>query len=250
MKLKEKCALIIGASSGIGEAAALQLAREGWTLALVARRESELIRVANRINGPDKKSEAHIFVHDVKNYDEVPELFDKIFDTLGGLSLVIYSSGVMASVGKTEYNFSKDRDMVETNLLGMIAWLNPAAELFSRLKQGVILGIGSVAGDRGRKGQPGYNTSKGAQAIFLESLRNRLAIDGVRVVTIKPGPVETPMSIGRNMPFMISADEAGKRVVEAAKTSSGTVYVPRRWRVIMAIICSIPSFIYRRLDIE
>lgn len=250
MILKEKCALIIGASSGIGEATARHLAKEGWTLALVARRENELKRVAATVDQIAGRAASHTFVHDVKNFQEVPALFDTIFNALGGLSLVVYASGVMPKVDSNEYNFDKDREMVEINLLGMIAWLNPTAELFMRLKHGTIVGIGSVAGDRGRKGQPGYNTSKGAQAIFLESLRNRLAIHDVRVITIKPGPVETAMSVGRNMPFMISADEAGRRVVKAAMKSRGTVYVPGRWRVIMAIICSIPSFIFRKLDIE
>src|SRR5690606_26438286 len=102
-------------------------------------------------------------------------LFEKIFETLGGLTHVYFAAGVMPEVQPDEYNFEKDRTMVNINLLGCVAWLNCAADLFNRLKSGVIVGVGSIAGDRGRKGQPLYNTTKGAQAIYLESLRNRLA---------------------------------------------------------------------------
>ena len=105
--------------------------------------------------------------------------------------------------------------------------------------------------DRGRKGQPGYNTSKGAQAIFLESLRNRLDSSGVRVVTIKPGPVDTPLTRGKGaMPFMISAEHAACAIARAAATSHGTVYVPRRWGLIMHVIRHIPSFLFRRMDMR
>lgn len=251
MKLNEKCAIIVGASSGIGEALARQLAREGWTLALVARRRQQLDQLVAEINNRHGAGRAHAFVHDVTDYDAVPGVFERAAATLGGLEMIVYAAGVMPDVDLEEYDFAKDRLMVEVNLLGMMAWLNQAAPLFARLQGGVIVGIGSVAGDRGRKGQPGYNTSKGAQAIFLESLRNRLDSSGVRVVTIKPGPVDTPLTRGKGaMPFMISAEHAARAIARAAATSHGTVYVPRRWGLIMHVIRHIPSFLFRRMDMR
>lgn len=250
MKLRKKCAIVVGASSGIGAAVARRLARAGWHLALVARRQEALNQVAADIARLPGAHPALVYPHDVTNYDEVPALFDRIADDLGGLELVLYASGVMPDVGPEEFDFAKDRAMVEVNLLGMIAWLNQAADLFARLEGGTIAGIGSVAGDRGRRDRPGYNTSKGAQAIFLESLRNRLAPRNVRVVTIKPGPVATPMTEGLGqMPFMISANEAAREIVRALESSRSTVYVPHRWAVIMLVIRHIPSFLFRRLGI-
>lgn len=251
MNLREKCALVIGASSGIGEALARQLGRAGFRVALVARREDELRKTADHINGAAGTETAFVFPHDVSHVDEVPALFERIFETLGGLTHVYYVAGVMPEVAVDEYNFEKDRQMVEVNLLGTIAWLNCAADLFNRLKSGVIIGVGSIAGDRGRKGQPVYNTTKGAQAIYLEALRNRLAVhDNVRVVTIKPGYVETPMMGGkRNLLWMISADEAARRVMAAGNRSRGTVYVPRRWRFVSWVLRAMPSFIFKRLEI-
>jgi short-subunit dehydrogenase len=83
--------------------------------------------------------------------------------------------------------------MVEVNLIGAMAWLNPIAEMFQSAKAGQIVGIGSVAGDRGRVGNPGYNTSKAGLTTYLEALRNRLTRHGVNVLTVKPGFMKTEM---------------------------------------------------------
>jgi short-subunit dehydrogenase len=250
MKLQDRCALIIGASSGIGEALARRLARQGFKVALVARREDVLRHLAEAINQRAEVQLAYAFPHSVTDYPAVPELFDQSIEKMGGLTHVFYAAGVMPKIAPDEYDFEKDRQMVEVNLLGMIAWLNEAAQFFSRLKSGVIVGIGSIAGDRGRKGNPIYNTTKGAQAIYLESLRNRLAAANVRVVTIKPGFVETAMTAGMgNLLWMISAEEAARQIIIAAERSRGTVYVPHRWALISFVIRNIPSFVFRKLDI-
>jgi short-subunit dehydrogenase len=250
MKLQDRCAIVIGASSGIGEALGRRLARNGYKVTLVARREEELRRLADGINQRAEVELAFPMVHSVTDYEAVPQLFDRAIEQMGGLSHVFYAAGVMPKVAPDEYDFAKDREMVEVNLLGMIAWLNEAARFFARIKSGVIVGVGSIAGDRGRKGNPVYNTTKGAQAIYLEALRNRLAGAGVRVVTIKPGFVETAMTAGMgNLLWMISAEEAARRIVLAAERSSGTVYVPRRWAVVSSVIKSIPSPVFRKLDI-
>ncbi len=250
MNYSDQRAIVVGASSGIGAAVARRLALAGWHVALVARRKDELDKVADQINSQAGENRAQVFPHDVTHYDEVPALFDRIVESLGGLGMIVYATGAMPAVGPSEYNFEKDRQMVEVNLLGMIAWLNQAADLFGRIQKGTIVGIGSIAGDRGRKGQPVYNTTKGAQAIYLEALRNRLAPSNVKVVTIKPGFVDTAMTSGMgNMLWMISPEEAGRKIVKEAMRAKGTIYVPARWGMVSWIIQKIPSFIFRRLDI-
>lgn len=237
-------ALVIGASSGIGEAVARALAAEGCRVGLVARRAAELERLAAELPG------ARAWAHDVRDGDAVPALLQQIARDLGGLDLVVYAAGVMPLVGEDEYDLAKDRETLEVNLLGAVAWLNEVAQRFARARAGTIVGISSVAGDRGRRGNPAYCTSKAALTTYLEALRNRVARFGVAVVTIKPGPVDTPMTRGRDRtPMLIPAADAARQILDAARRRRTTAYVPRRWRPIMFVLRCIPSVVFRRLDI-
>jgi len=188
-----------------------------------------------------------VFEHDVTHGNEIPELFQEIANQLGGLDLVIYAAGVMPEIGPSEFDFCKDRETVFVNLLGAMAWLDQAAIRFENTGHGSIVGIGSVAGDRGRAGQPAYNASKAALATYLEALRNRLARRGVRVVTIKPGPTDTEMTAGLHMSKMGAATVAGTILAKADKT--GEHYVKFTHRLAFAIIRNIPSPIFRKLNI-
>src|SRR4051812_8767184 len=139
-------AILVGASSGIGAALAHRLAREGYSLALLARREEQLKSVCAEINTASGETRALAYVHDVKDYDSVPALLQRIMVDLGGLDLFIYNSGIQHFVGADEFNFAADREMLEVNTLGALAWLNPVAAMFHHLKAGQIVGISSVAG--------------------------------------------------------------------------------------------------------
>ena len=241
-------ALVVGASSGIGEALGRRLAADGTRVALVARREGELRRVMDEINSSAESERAIAVAHDVRAVDDVPGLVQEIARRLGGLDLVVYAAGTMPEVAVDEFNTAKDREMIEVNLLGAVAWLNPVAERMARLHRGTIVGIGSVAGDRGRAPNPVYCTSKAGFHAFLEALRNRVAKLGVRVVTIKPGFVDTAMTRGKEGLFwVISADRAAEIILDKARRGVVTAYVPARWRLVMMVVRSIPSFIFTKL---
>jgi decaprenylphospho-beta-D-erythro-pentofuranosid-2-ulose 2-reductase len=243
-------AVIIGASSGIGREIARQLGAAGCRVALVARREAELQQLAQQVNAAAGVERALFYTHDVTCYEQVPGLFQQIARDLGGLDLVIYSSGVMYKSTEDEYDFEKDRYTIEVNLLGAIAWLNQAAQRFARAKAGTIVGISSVAGERGRRGFPVYCASKAALNTYLEGLRNRVGRYGVAVVTVKPGMVDTPMTQGiPKRPLLISAPEAARQILEAARRRKHTAYVPGKWRFIMFILRNIPSFLFKKLNI-
>ncbi len=243
-------ALVVGASSGIGAELARQLGAAGCHVALVARRREELAAQADAINTAPGDGRALIYPHDVTQYDGVPDLFRTICHDLGGLDLFVYSAGVMPRIAPDEYTFGKDRSIVEVNVLGAIAWLNEAAQRFERGGTGTIVGISSVAGDRGRRGNPAYHASKAALDAYLESLRNRLGQFGVRVVTVKPGPVDTPMTRGLDrVPLLISVEAAATQTLDAAARGTRVAYVPSKWRPIMFVIRNIPSTIFQRLDI-
>ena len=235
-------AVVIGASSGIGEAIARRLAKEGYVLALLARREENLKALCSEINQGDEVN-AIAYPHDVTDFEAIPGLFQKILQDLQRLDLIVYVSGAMPLVDVTEFNFNKERQMVEVNLLGAMAWLGQAATLFQRMGAGQIVGISSVAGDRGRVPNPGYNTSKAALDTYLEALRNRLTRHGVNVLTVKPGFVETALS-----PKGIPPEKAATDIWRAMKRRRQLIYTPFFWRYIMLIIKYIPSFIFRRLS--
>jgi short-subunit dehydrogenase len=245
----QKRALVVGASSGIGAELVRRLVADGYLVAAVARREAELAALARKIDG-DGPKRVFPFVADVRDVDRAKPLFDEIVRALDGLDLVIYAAGVMPRVGPDTYDIDADRQIVEVNVTGAMAWLNPAAERFGQLGAGTIVGIGSVAGDRGRIGQPAYCASKAALHTYLESLRNRLRRKGVSVVTIKPGPVRTPMTDGLDkLPMVIDVDVAAEGILRAVRRGAQEAYVPRQWSLVMWVIRMIPSAIFHRLNV-
>lgn len=241
-------ALVIGASSGTGEALAREFARHGYRVALVARRAERLEALCAELNAQYGAGRARTYPHDVTRFAEVPELFQRILADAGQIDVAVYSAGVLLPVGLREYNFEKDRQMLEVNLLGAIAWLNLAAQLFEQMGQGHLVGISSVAGDRGRVGAPAYNTSKAGLSTYLEALRNRLTRRGVHVLTVKPGFVATEMLKHSPRTFwVIAPEQAARDILRAIHARRQVIYTPARWAWLMLIIRHIPSVIFRRL---
>jgi len=244
-------AIVVGASVGMGAALSRKLAKEGYAVALVARQKDKLTELCAEINQSVGETRALAFPHDVSNHKEVPTLLKDIVAKIGGLDTFIFLAGVnYPPGGMDKYNFENDRQMVEINLIGAMAWLTPVAEMFQNAKAGQIVGIGSVAGDRGRVGNPGYNTSKAGLHTYLEALRNRLTRHGVNVLTVKPGFVKTEMlkaAVGPT-PFAIPVEKAVDDIYNAMRKRKQTVYTPFFWSYIMLVIRHIPSFIFRRLS--
>jgi short-subunit dehydrogenase len=249
MNISGKKCLVIGASSGIGAELSRQLASHGCPVALVSRREDQLNSLADDINRIAGRNLARVYPADVTDYAAAPKILQQVIGELGGLDVVVYSSGTMPKVGADEYNTEKDIGMVEVNLLGAIAWLNPVAERFAKTKSGVIVGIGSVAGDRGRRGMPVYNTTKAALETYLEALRNRLGQYGVQVTTIKPGFIRTPMTEGLSIPLPAGTPEkTAADIIAAIESGAGVTYTPGFWRYVMTLIKLLPSPVMQKLS--
>ena len=242
-------ALILGASSGIGAALARRLARQGYSLALVGRRAALLQSLCDEINAAAGETRALHYAHDVTEYAAVPGLLRRIVSELGGLDLVIYAAGVNHPPGPEAYDFDGDRRMIETNLTGAMAWLNPVAAMFRSAGRGQIVGISSVAGDRGRVGNPGYNSSKAGLSTYLEALRNRLTRHGVNVITVKPGFVRTDMlKAAQKVMLPITPERAADDIWRAIRLRRQEIYTPWFWRWIMLVIRNIPSAVFRRMS--
>lgn len=245
-------AIIIGASSGVGAALTRRLALSGYLVAAVARRQDALDALSASVNAAVPGEDTQVvwpYVHDATHFDEVPQLFQDIVSDLGGLDLIVYAAAVQPPMDAQEYNFQKDEAMINTNLLGAIAWLNQAAMRFERARRGQIVGISSISGDRGRVASPVYNTSKAGLNTYLEALRNRLSRRGVTVTTIKPGFVDTRLLKNAAKTFwVISPEDAASQIQTAIVRRHQTVYVPKRWAAVGMIITHIPSFIFRKLS--
>ena len=241
--------IVVGASSGIGLAVARRLAIGGRKVAMLARRERELRAAAATINDALGREAAFAFVHDAADADAAEALFAQIEQQLGAVDELHFVAGVMPDVAPDEFDLAKDRLQVQVNMLGCIAWGNAAARRFLQKKSGCIVGVSSVAQDRGRIGRPVYNASKAGMDTYLEALRNRLWRHGVRVTTIRPGFVETPMTAGLQLRGAIPADKAAELILRARDRERAISYVPGKWRLIMFVIRNIPSFVFRRLSI-
>ncbi len=246
MSVRFSKAIVVGGSSGIGAALATQLAREGADVAILARRAEELQQVADTVPGKIRG-----YVHDVARADEIPAMFERVVADLGGLDCLVYAAGVMPKVAEDEYPTDNDRLMVDVNVTGAIAWINPAAARFQAARGGTIVGISSIAGERGRRGNPVYCTTKAALSTYLEAIRNRTARYGVNVVTVKPGFVATRMTQGvAKTPMIISAEKAADLSLRLAKRgSSASGFVPGQWLLVALIIRHIPSWLFRKTNI-
>lgn len=241
--------IVVGSSSGIGLAVARRLAQAGRKVAMLARRGAELQSQVATTNDVLGRPQAFAYVHDAADLDSVEPLFARIEAELGQVDEVHFVAGVMPDVALDEFDLGKDRQQVQVNMLGCIAWGNAAARRFLARKSGCFVGVGSVAGDRGRIGRPVYNASKAGMDCYLEALRNRLWRHGVQVTTIRPGFVETPLTAGLKMKGAIAADKAAELILRARDRKKAIAYVPGKWRLIMLVIRHIPSFVFRRLSI-
>jgi short-subunit dehydrogenase len=234
---KSRRIIIVGGTSGLGLEMARQLIAMGDQVAIVGRN----MLVAKESLGDS----ALYFPHDVTNTDEAPQLLQEITRQLGGLDLFIYSAGVMPVVGQEEFDFSKDKEMLDVNVVGAVAWLDEVAARMLGSKHGSILVIGSVAGDRGRPAQPVYNSSKKFLHTYCEAIRHRLNRVGVNVAVAKPGPMVTQMTAhldqSKMMPVSLAASKCLKLVGR-----NGEFYLTLGHRIAMAIIKVLPGFVLRR----
>jgi short-subunit dehydrogenase len=194
----------------------------------------------------------------VRDYAAAPDLYAHIqreFAADGAeLRLLVYAAGIMPSAQDGAWSFEDERATVETNTIGAMRWLDLGAETFSRQGSGALVGVSSVAGDRGRKGASAYMASKAALSVYLESLRYRLhagAGKRVRVVTVKPGYVATPLLADTTPPaaLVASAASVARRIASASERGPEVVYVPGWWALVMAGVRALPGFAMTRLPI-
>jgi len=239
--------LILGATSGIAIETARLLAARGERLFLVARHGARLAAVADDLTARGAAQVASLVVDldDVARHDE---LLDRAAAALGGLDTVILAHAILGDPERYATEWSEAERVLRTNVLGPISLLTRAGARLAAQGAGTIVGISSVAGDRGRQSNFVYGASKGALSLYLQGLRNRLYPRGVRVVTVKPGFVDTAMTahLPKNALFA-SPGRIARGILRALDGSRDIVYLPWFWRPIMAAVRAIPEPLFKRL---
>ncbi len=240
--------LILGATSAIARATAAAFAARGDALYLASRDEEELRRIAADLilrHG----IEVHHGLFDAEATEKHEAFFKSVIATMPNLSGVVLAFGYLGDQ-QVARDFNAGEKIIAANFTGAASILSHCANYFELKKSGFIIGIASVAGDRGRQSNYVYGAAKGALSLYLQGLRNRLYASGVRVITIKPGFVDTAMTYGLPGLFLVASPQyIGERIVSALSKSADVVYLPWFWRYIMLIIKCIPEPIFKRMKL-
>ena len=240
--------LILGATSAIARATAAAFAARGDALYLASRDEDELRRIAADIH-----LRYGVVVHhglfDAEETDTHEAFFKSVVTAIPNLSGVLLAFGYLGDQLEAR-DFSVGERVIACNFTGAASILSHCANYFELQKRGFIIGISSVAGDRGRQSNYVYGAAKGALSLYLQGLRNRLYASGVRVITVKPGFVDTAMTFGLPGMFLVaSPKDIGDRIVLSLGKSADVVYLPWFWRYIMFVIKHIPEPIFKRMKL-
>jgi short-subunit dehydrogenase len=244
-----KWVVILGATSAIARATAQALARRNYNLILAGRDTEELERIANdlHIRHEVKTRCRQLDVHDLDGHKHFCSNLMGPDETLTG---VVSAIGYLGDQDLAFTDPDEARTILTTNFTGPVILLDELSRLLIEQQKGFIIGIASVAGDRGRQSNFIYGSAKGGFNIYLQGLRNRLFRDNVQVLTVKPGFVDTAMTFGLDGLFLVAQpEEIGENIVQAMEKKKDIVYLPFFWRYIMLIIRSIPELLFKRLSL-
>lgn len=243
-------ALVVGASSAIGRAIARRLAATGFDLILAGRRTEELERSARDLEIRFGVA-ACVQPFDALDWSSYARFFSACKQECEGeLAGIVLCHGDMPEQAESEADPALARRVIDVNYASPVCLLEIASRHFQARGRGFICALSSVAGDRGRPSNYIYGSSKAALSTYLQGLRARLAKHGVRVVTIKPGFVDTALTYGRAGLFAVASPErVAIDVVRGIERDRAVVYTPRFWALILGVIRSIPDPIFKRLSL-
>lgn len=239
--------LIIGAKSDIGKELARIYAKNGYNLFLAARNSNEIIELANDIK-IRSNVDVKIKEFDIVKYETHKDFYNKLEEKPLGVVIV---SGYMVEQNECENDFGKTLNTISVNYIGAVSILNIISNDMEKNEKGFIIGISSVAGDRGRKANYIYGSSKAAFSTYLSGLRNRLYKSKVHVLTVKPGFVNTKMTVNLNLPAKLTAEpeDVANDIYNAQQKGKDILYTKKIWRFIMFIIKHIPECIFKKMSI-
>lgn len=234
-------AFITGASSGIGQALAARYVALGWRVALVARRADQLQQWVEAQGW--QADQARVWQADVRQEAEIIQAATQCLQAWGLPDVVIANAGISVGIDLGERDdLTVLRDLLETNVLGLAATFQPFIAPMVARGRGALVGVASVAAARGLPGHAGYCASKGAVVQLCETLRGELRRSGVKVVTLAPGYIDTPLTAGNDypMPFLMTPQAFALRAVKAIDQGDRFIVIPWPMGVVYRVLQALP----------
>ncbi len=247
----KKRIVIIGATSAIAEhCARLWLAKQPADLTLVGRDTLRIERVATDLKVRSPLSEIRVIQAEFLDAEAMNATVRDIVKS-GNIDIVLIAHGSLPEQAECQNDLQYSRDALELNGVSPVLYAEAFAKYMEKANHGTIALIGSVAGDRGRKSNYVYGAAKGLVTRYAQGLQHRFANSGVKVILIKPGPTDTPMTAhlkGKGAK-LAPVEDVATQIVDAVEAGKSIVYVPGKWLLIMAIIQHLPSAIFNKMDI-
>lgn len=236
--------LVLGATSAIAAEVARLHARRGDRLHLVGRNEDKLARAISLCEGAKVTSA----VADFSKLDGNEGVVEEAIEALGGIDRVLIAHGDLGNQLESERSFTEAEAILRTNFLSVVSLLIPLANRMEAGRSGTIGVITSVAGDRGRPRNYTYGAAKGGLGIYLQGLRTRLYPAGVKVTTLKLGPVDTPMTHDHQKHLLFGKPgPVAESIVRAMDAGIAEAYVPSFWAAIMPVVKNTPERLFQKL---
>lgn len=233
--------LIIGASSGIGEALARQYANDGWQVGITGRRHDKLEAIASAYPG-----QISCFPFDVTD-PNATELMKSALQRLGDVAVIVYNSGV-GEANKLLEEAIETRT-IAVNVTAFTRLMLVGYHYFETRGQGTLVGISSVASRRGDRGSPAYNASKAFMSNYMEGLRKKAFRRKlpVAIVDVRPGFVDTPMLQGPGLFWVAPVYKAAAQIKTAINKRKSVVYITKRWYFVAKMLEILPSWLWHRV---
>ena len=242
--MNNKSIWITGASSGIGRALAIKFAKEGWKVAISARRENLL----NEISQTNENIKS--FPLDVTDSEKCKNVFEDIKKKIGEIDISVFCTGIHDPQSEKTLNLEKVKKIMEVNFFGTVNSINSVYDYYKNKKSGHISIVSSVAGYRGLPAAGAYCASKSALSSFAESLYFDLKRHNVRVSLVSPGFIKTPMTDKNDfpMPMIKSPEFAADQMFKGLTKSKGfEIHFPKSFTSIMKVLKVMPNGLYFKI---
>jgi len=241
---------ITGASSGIGLQLARELAKRGHHLALLARNEKVLSEAIDQLSRLYPSQRFVKAVVDVRDYSQVEHCILTLDQQMGPFDVVVANAAIASSSPIGHGGFEQPRAIIETNVIGAMATIETAMTLFRQRNHGHIVGISSIAGERGLANNGAYSASKAAMSRYLEALRGETHTSPIQVTEIEPGFIDTPINRElKRRPFVITVERGSRMIANHIEQATPLAVVPYfPWAAVRWLLKLLPGFILARIQ--